>query len=213
MEKWRIKLKKGMIDFDYARNGDHIITPFQCDLCVFRRIQSRDPSPFSDQDNTLLAYIRRANLDSMWSRGIDPVNKARCNANRIVKGLSEEVGISKGPFYDPGPTEAFDSFGYIPIIAMLQASRRPGKLSDSHLQWSSLRKEKATIASQERLNNRVFGQLALVEDADAIISHFQSGGTSSVWFQRFVQGLRARMGDSVQQNMALEANLISKVIL
>ena len=150
----------------------------------------------------------------MWSQGIDTIIKARCNANQIVKGLSEELGISKGLFYDPGPTEAFDSFGYIPAIAMLQSSFCPGKQSDSHLQWSLLRNKEATITSQECLNNRVFDQLALVEDTDAVICHFQSSGISSVWFQSFIiQGLRVRIGDSVEQRMALEANLISKVIL
>ena len=53
-DEWRFKC---------ARDGDHLTTPFQCDLCHFRNIQGRDPLAHSDKDCLLLEFIRRANLD------------------------------------------------------------------------------------------------------------------------------------------------------
>ena len=42
--------------------------PFECDLCHFRNLNLRDPDPQSPKDNYTLMAIRRASLDSFWSR-------------------------------------------------------------------------------------------------------------------------------------------------
>lgn len=51
-----------------ARDGDNLVTPFQCDLCHFRNLMNRDPIPRLAQDVRVLKLIRRANLDALWSR-------------------------------------------------------------------------------------------------------------------------------------------------
>jgi hypothetical protein len=55
-------------DFYEARNGDSLLTPFQCDLCHFRNILGRGPVPSSFKDSKILAFIRRANFDSTRQR-------------------------------------------------------------------------------------------------------------------------------------------------
>ena len=50
-----------------ARDGDNILVPFQYDLCHFRNLVNRDPVRL-DEDLRLIIGIRRANLDSFWSR-------------------------------------------------------------------------------------------------------------------------------------------------
>ena len=52
----------------HARDGDHLLTPFQCDTCHFRNLQGRNPSPLDPKDDLLLCCIRRANLDAVWGR-------------------------------------------------------------------------------------------------------------------------------------------------
>ena len=64
--KWRNK-KPVENDYEFARPGDSLAVPFQCDLCIFRRITDEDPNPTSATNTLLLQYIRRANLDSFWS--------------------------------------------------------------------------------------------------------------------------------------------------
>ena len=36
--------------FIVARNGDNLVTPFQCDLCHFRNLMERDPVSSLPQD-------------------------------------------------------------------------------------------------------------------------------------------------------------------
>jgi hypothetical protein len=63
---WRPPEEK--LRYRHARDGDHLLTPFQCDLCMFRNLQHRNPIPQNHQDDLLLCCIRRANLDAMWGR-------------------------------------------------------------------------------------------------------------------------------------------------
>jgi len=53
--------------YTQARDGDHLLLPFQCDLCVFRNLTCRNPHANSP-DDFLLCCIRRVNLDAMWGR-------------------------------------------------------------------------------------------------------------------------------------------------
>ena len=129
--KWRHK-KACEDEFEVARPGDHLLTPFQCDTCVFRRLHQRDPEPRSNSDNLLLAFIRRANLDAFWSRASGTVKNTRSNVQRTVESLSM-FGLS-GPFFDPGPSASHDSFGYETAISVLVDSQKAGRYCLSHKQ-------------------------------------------------------------------------------
>ena len=48
-------------------DGSHLVTPFQCDLCIFRNLYKQNPRPVT-LDRESLAVIRRLNLDSIWSQ-------------------------------------------------------------------------------------------------------------------------------------------------
>ena len=41
-------------DFNQARDGDHLLVPFECILCVFRKLKQRNPS----QSNLLEPVFR-----------------------------------------------------------------------------------------------------------------------------------------------------------
>ena len=58
-----------------ARNRDHLMFPFECDTCIFRKLRKRDPIENMYQDVLLLAGIRRGNLDVFWSSASSTVNK------------------------------------------------------------------------------------------------------------------------------------------
>ena len=210
LQQWN-QHKKRKDDFHYARDGDHIITPFQCDLRVFRCINNRNPVKGLSEDDTTLAFIWRANLESFWSHSPCTVNDNRSRAEQIIDSL-DELGIARGPFHDLGPTEDYDSFRYTTAIAMLSASRRRRRNSTSHLQWSTIRHTRTTLSNHKRLGNRHLGSLALVDSVAGTTQHFQSGGTSSLWFQQFLQGCRARMGDNLKKNLALDVKLFKRVI-
>lgn len=50
--------------FCIARDGDHLVTPFQCNLCTFQNLAHCNPSG-SAQDTFLLCCIQSANLDAI----------------------------------------------------------------------------------------------------------------------------------------------------
>jgi hypothetical protein len=54
-------------EFHSARNGDHCMVPFECDLCIFRKLKRRSPDLTNPGDDLLLACIRQINLDAFWS--------------------------------------------------------------------------------------------------------------------------------------------------
>jgi hypothetical protein len=56
--------RKSPLDFHFARNGDHAMVPFECDLCIFRKLQNTSPDSAQPDDRLLMACIRRMNLDA-----------------------------------------------------------------------------------------------------------------------------------------------------
>ena len=40
---WRRKWEEDK--FMHARDGDHLMTQFECDLCIFRKLKHRSPNP------------------------------------------------------------------------------------------------------------------------------------------------------------------------
>ena len=49
--------------FMVARDGDHLMTPFQCERCHFFNMRSRARSMDSQEDELLAICIRRATID------------------------------------------------------------------------------------------------------------------------------------------------------
>ena len=127
--KWKSKKVK-IYEYKVARPGDILLCPFQCDLCVFRRLRQEEPIKTSHSDNLLFKYIRRANLDAFWSRATGTVTKECGNVKRNIEDL-KMLGLS-GPYYDPGPSPPNDSCGYEAAISLLVDSQRKGNYADDH---------------------------------------------------------------------------------
>jgi hypothetical protein len=65
--EWLTK-ESDAVRFHQARDGDHLITPFQCDWCLFQLLTGGIPNPTRQGDEFLMCLIRRANLDAFWGR-------------------------------------------------------------------------------------------------------------------------------------------------
>ena len=85
---WRTKTPNPN-DFEEARNGDHLICPFLCDLCIFHLVRRATPNPQSHKDLVLLSHIRRINLDAFWSRSTSTI---RGNARVVKRTLDDARG-------------------------------------------------------------------------------------------------------------------------
>jgi hypothetical protein len=71
-------------EYMVGRNGDHLLIPFECDLCIFRKIRYHNPLETSEQDKLFMAAIRRISLDAFWSRATSTV---LANRDKIKQGL------------------------------------------------------------------------------------------------------------------------------
>jgi len=60
---WRRKWEEDK--YMFGREGDHLMTPFECDLYIFRKLKNRSPIPDSMINRRLIACIRRVNLDAL----------------------------------------------------------------------------------------------------------------------------------------------------
>ena len=135
-------------DYLHGRNGDHTLVPFECDLCVFRKLRRHDPDIENETDLLLLSLIRRANLDSFWSASTNTVNGQR---NRIKMGLkfSQSLGPS-GPYTQVGHLPPYDHCGYEVACQMLLHSLKPGRNDPNYTQWDTIRKLRTCFSNQVR---------------------------------------------------------------
>ena len=122
---WRRKKEDDR--FLVARNGDNIITPFQCDICWFRNICKQSPYINSQADKLLLAYIRRVNLDALWSRTPLTVSSSITGVHKIIN-TAHDFRFNP-PLESLGPWPVEDTWGFRIAIAILKASRQPGRTS------------------------------------------------------------------------------------
>ena len=133
---WKRKAEKS--NFLFGRTGDFIFTPFQCDLCSFRNITKISPLSSSIVDTRLLAYIRRANLDALWSRTPGTVSGSLIEMRKVLK-YCEELNIPP-PFEPLGPWPIADDQGLRLAISFLRASQEGGKTSQRYTQYDTIRK-------------------------------------------------------------------------
>jgi len=58
--------KPSQLHYKMVRDGDHLVTPFQFDLCHFCNLTHHNPELSSPQDSFLLCCICHTNLDARW---------------------------------------------------------------------------------------------------------------------------------------------------
>ena len=206
---WR-KKQKHLHAFHRARRGDHLMTQFECDLCVFRKLKRMEPDRKNETHTLLLACIRRVNLDAFWSRASSTVE---ANASKIEQGLrlSAMVGLD-GPYLEPGPLPAHDHCGYETAIQMVLASKAGGKHSSKYTQWDTIRKLRSSYSNQVRAAATANSRTLTVGDDEGKYTRITSDVCGSLWFHRFTQGCKRRMGQDWRPDRAISNELMHQVM-
>jgi hypothetical protein len=109
-KSWGRKAKSAG-DYLGARDADCTLVPFECDLCVFRKLAKTEaPCPKNPQHTLLMACIRQMILDAFWSRSRATVQGQR---DKLKQGLALSllVGLD-GPYSNEEPYPSFDHAGY-----------------------------------------------------------------------------------------------------
>jgi hypothetical protein len=104
-------------DFRQARDGDHLLFPFECDGCIYKKLRNGNRMVSEEEDKKLRACIRQINLDAFWSRA-SPTVKANRDKTKLALELSKSVGL-EGPFVFTTCMPPFDHCGYEVAIQML----------------------------------------------------------------------------------------------
>ena len=193
-------IKKGDENrFDVGRNGDHLMTPFQCDLCVGRTLTGRDLED-NPSDRLLSVVIRRMNLDSLWSRERGTVNGNRSTMRRGMQ-VSQMMGLQP-PYVPLGPYPLEDVMGYGVAAQFLVASLADGAKGRDYCQFETIRKYQSAFSN------------AFNASAQGIAEPTTSGNKKlhvkitrcpmeSEWFGRFSKGCRSRMGQDSRPDKAI----------
>jgi len=100
--------EEDQLRFTEARDGDHLIVPFQCDPCHFFNMRKCYPIP-TPQDNMFLLCICQALLDSLWSRERSTISK-NLTEFRLFSTILESLGETN-PFPPRGPFPPADLDG------------------------------------------------------------------------------------------------------
>jgi hypothetical protein len=185
-------------DFLEAREGDHLVCPFECDYCAFFRLRGHSPFRDDNTDQLLLTYIRRANLDAFWCRRPGTVY----GLNRLLKEqieIGETFGFNMldclgpfGRFYDSGMKAA---------IGILWRSQRKGN-HEAKMKYSSVRKARALHT--DYFNASVKGAKGtMVSRSDRARFVATKAPTDSIWFNNFITGFKARVGERRKQDAAI----------
>jgi hypothetical protein len=198
-------------EFHSARNGDHLMVPFECDYCIFAKLRgSGEGAVNTDKDALLLACIRRANLDAFWSRATSTV-VANGDRVRASLALSDAVGLH-GPYENHGTLPHFDHCGYEVAIQMLLASRKPGRYSQKYSQWDTIRKIRTVYSNQYKASVSFNSATLALADERGQSQRLVDDKCASFWFSRFFAGCRRRMGQDWRPNKAMSTQLIVQML-
>ena len=169
-----------------AWNGDHVTTPFQCDLCIFRLLRKSKPDVLSAQDSLLLACIQRVNLDAFWSREKSTV-EGNFNAMKRAVHFLETLGLS-GRYPAPGPFPLFDNCGYEIAVQMMLASKRFGQNAELYTQFDTIWTYHFSFFNCWQVSQASKNALLASTDEKGMFSRLGDCPTQSLWFSRFYQG-------------------------
>ena len=178
--------------FREAREGDHLLCAFQCDVCHFVNMQRRLPDSEKTSDELLLTCIRRAILDAFWSRERSTVGQNRREGVRYV-GICEALGLSPDEAYPRrGPFKVEDGMGMKLACGMLLRSLNAGKNAKT-IQFDTMRKLRSHMSNYSHACPDGVGATFVGEDSNA--STLSHAVTNTPWFRRFIRGCHRRMGD------------------
>jgi hypothetical protein len=143
--------------FQYGRDGDHLLLSFQCGLCHFRNMEGRNPIAGNSLDEKVLMLIRRATLDSFWSREPATVRSTLRNGGKL-EDIVSQLGLT--PVTSAmGPFPVADVAGMKLAIALLVRSLDPGR-TEKYVQFGtvrSLRSAYSNISCKSRALGRCLG--------------------------------------------------------
>lgn len=200
--------KKGdELRFQIGIDGAFLVVPFQCDYCWFEVIKKRSAMSASFADTRLLGYIRRANLDIIWSRAPGTIASVKNGVVQLIK-LWHDLGV---PVNLPriGPFSCEDDMGFQVALAQLKYSQRSGTTSQSHLQYDTIRKLRTSFAHVYEVSHAITGTpYSVLKNLKGDNFLLSGCPTDTRLYQMFSRGMLLRMGKQTQSNWGLDFQVL-----
>lgn len=193
--------------FQYGRNGDHLLVSFQCGLCHFRNMEGRNPVSGNALDNRVLMLIRRATLDSFWSREPATVRGTLRQGGKM-EDIASQLGLS--PVMGAmGPFPLADTTGMKLAVVMLERSLDPGK-NEKLVQYSTVRTLRSAYSNIFHASSLHASGVSVFSGASKkmVTTTCPSNG---FWFDRFMVGYYKRVGQLLVQDLAISIEVVLAV--
>jgi hypothetical protein len=186
--------------FKVARAGDHLMTPFQCELCHFHNIYKREPAAYDLEDIEIIEFLHRCCKDALWSREPTVVANNLREAIRGRKSARRFKFPGETAIPPMGPYPLSDTFGMQAAMVVLERSLDPGKHA-THVQWDTFRKARSAITNGAQAGvSGLEDTVGAYEKKRVWISKVP---THTFWFCRFATGIHRRVGDVKKQDEAV----------
>jgi hypothetical protein len=190
-------------------DGSHLVTPIQCDLCMFRNLYKRNPRPVTS-DRYNLAVIRRLNLDSIWSREPSTIKNN-------MRSLNKLISTCEGSGFDPelpklGPFPVGDQLGICVAFSMILHSKNPGNHSKLYTQFDTIRKQRSAFSNAYFASFESASEGVILSIGDQSNGQITKCPTHSFWFSRWSRGCQTRMGFILKQNKAISIDVMLALI-
>ena len=150
------------------------------------------------------------NLDAFWARARSTVTENTSRIKRTIK-FSNSLGLL-GPFEHTGPYPDHDHCGYEVAAAILMNSRRPGRYHKSHTQFETVRMLKSSYSSHFNSTPATNTNPLTWVDRKGNYTRVTTDKCGSLWFSRFMVGLKTRMGQTYKPNQAMSHPLLIATI-
>ena len=198
-------MKKGDDEFrfQYGRCGDHLITAFQCDRCHVRNMLWREPR---ETDRFLMVCLRRAILDSLWSREPGTVSSTYSRA-RALENYGVDLGIGQvGPHLTPYALA--DDFGMKVALTMVLKSLEAGRNAET-VQYDTIRQLRTAYSNMYRASTYQLGTTIYAKERKKL--HATNCQTDGIWFGKFALGMEKRMGRQVVQDLGISIEVMHEL--
>ena len=195
--------------FKRARPGDHLCCPFQCPDCQSQNIRGRGLTPGEPASDAFECFSIRCTLDAFWSRSTRTVGGHVREVNFILK-YADVLGITH-PLPRLGPFPLGKHLGMKEAIMLVMRSREPGR-GGGTIAYATARRLRGTYTTLWEASPDGFSDLVLTSGSVKgrfVLTHAPSEGR---WYQRFAQGVSARMGDIVRQDRAYTIEIVLAVV-
>ena len=150
------------------------------------------------------------NLDCFWSRESSTVKNNARKARRMYED-AKVLGLS-GPFLYTKQLPLHDHCGYQVALIMLVQSRRPGKYSQDYTQFDTVRNCRSVYSNFMKSAPENNCQTRALGDFRGNYHRLVSDQAGSLFLKKFMDGMKARMGQVTRSNLALSTELLITLI-